>query len=57
MARGILWFKSRLEMKLFSIIIVIVAGFAALIFLTIQKETDDLLKRQRNRHPFYPHLL
>ncbi|MEK6680923.1 MAG: HAMP domain-containing protein [Nitrospirota bacterium] len=52
MARGILWFKSRLEMKLFSIIIVIVAGFAALIFLTIQKETDDLLKKTKEQASF-----
>ncbi|MBI3354286.1 MAG: HAMP domain-containing protein [Nitrospirae bacterium] len=52
MARGILWFKSRLELKLFSIIIVIIAGFAALIFLTIQKETDDLLKKTKEQASF-----
>ena len=37
MAMGILWFKSRLELKLFSIVIIIVAGFAALILFTINK--------------------
>ncbi|MBI5181918.1 MAG: HAMP domain-containing protein [Nitrospirae bacterium] len=52
MARGILWFKSRLEMKLFSIIIVIIAGFGALIFITIQKETEDLIKKTKEQASF-----
>ncbi len=52
MARRNLWFKSRLEMKLFSIIIIIIAGFGALILLTINKETEDLIKKTREKASF-----
>lgn len=52
MAKGILWFKSRLELKLFSIIIIIVAGFGALILITINKETEDLIRKTREKAAF-----